>query len=510
MVLQETGWLLKEIVLYLARIAGLVWSLARQQQLEARRRQILRSLGEEIRHRSDVPDSLLPLLRDCDEHERKIKAHRDALASQTPPAGWFSRVRRRVELLRAKSAWRGALRRLGEESRSFVPPERQEPFRAIEAGIIGEQTRRARLWEPWRALTSLRRMEIYVFTALLLGAAVFLISPSVKTPHGGQSETVSRKPQVDKEKSQKLALEFAQQRKAASPGRWLLYSGSPVLLRGELNQWDDFKVGSPVVLKEGSRYRMWYRGCHFIGGEYTCGVGHAVSRDGVFWEKSPEPVFVPEDAHESERLNSLVIVRAGDYYWMWYSVNADRFADRPYATIHLATSKDGLSWQPAGPVLRAFRQLGPALEPSAFYDGKLFHLWYADYPAEDDRAVMHLTSANGRQWQIMGSTSLRSLKTRPGRLSVLPDGRGGYRAIFPYIRDEQSKAGVFGMLLSADGNQWRHVDGEIKLPTGEMRHGSGFAPAALAAPDGLWVWFTLRPDNGAEEIRLAFLKEGTS
>ena len=66
---------------------------------------------------------------------------------------------------------------------------------------------------------------------------------------------------------------------------------SPVLKRGDPNQWDDFKVMSPVVIKEGSGYRMWYSGCHLCGDEYTCGVGHAQSRDGVGWEKSPGPVL---------------------------------------------------------------------------------------------------------------------------------------------------------------------------------------------------------------------------
>lgn len=66
-------------------------------------------------------------------------------------------------------------------------------------------------------------------------------------------------------------------------GTALLYPGAMVS-RDRLNEWDDFKVGSPVVMDEGgsgrtwygaktsSRYRMWYRGCHFVVHEYTCGV----------------------------------------------------------------------------------------------------------------------------------------------------------------------------------------------------------------------------------------------
>jgi hypothetical protein len=526
-VLRETGWVLWEVCVCSGRGAGSIWSFARQRRLKAKRGRVLEAIGEELRQTA-VPKSLEALLKECERQEAEIKRHSDALAAQTPRAGWFSRFGLRTRLSRAQSARRAALRKLGEGGISLVPPARQEPVRAMEAAITGEQTRRTRLWEPWRALTLPRRMEISVVAISLLGAAIILASHFTKTslvarlPKStssepelkDQRETAARKAQVDKEKSRKLPGEFAQQRKALPPGQLLLYSGNPVLLPGELDEWDDFKVGSPVVLKEGDRYRMWYRGCHFLGLEYTCGVGHATSTDGVSWEKSLKPVFVPQDAHECERLDSLALVRAGDYYWMWYSVRADQFANHPYVTIHLATSKDGLSWQPAGAVLRALSQWTLALEPSAFYDGKLFHLWYADFPSSDeDRTLIHLTSANGTQWQTAGATSLKSLHApQPGKLSVLPDGRGGYRALFPYLRYEYGEAGIFGMLLSDDGNLWRLAHAETKVPREKViRDDFGpvvaYAPAVLAGRDGLSVWFGFLPENGAEQIRLAFLKE---
>ena len=325
-----------------------------------------------------------------------------------------------------------------------------------------------------------------------------------------QPENAASAMQTDREKIRNLPLEFAQQRAAAVPGTWLIYAGNPVIQRGGLEEWDNFKVGAPVVLKEGNRYRMWYRGCYFIGLEYKCGVGHATSADGISWHKAARPVFVPDDAHESARMNSLAMVRAGDRYLMWYSVKPNYFINRPYATIHLATSQDGLNWQSGGLVLRSFSRYTPYIEPSALYDGKLFHLWYADYRSDEGRALLHVTSQDGKHWQIAGSTYRNELEA-PGRLSVLADGRGGYRALFAYKQTEQKDAGVFGMLLSADGNQWRREEAGTKLASGDIGNNNGLAvaPAALVAPDGLWVWFTLRPDDGAEEIRMAFLKAGT-
>jgi hypothetical protein len=527
-ILRETAWVLWEVCVCLGRGAGSIWSLGRQRRLKEKRGRLLEAIGEELRQ-TTVSKSMEALRKECERHEEEIKRHSDALAAQTPRAGWFSRFGLRARLSRAQSAHRAALRRLGEGGISLVPPARQEPVRAIEAAITGEQTRRTRLWEPWRALTFPRRMEISVLAVSLLGAAILLASHFTKTflvaqlpkttssqpQMNDQRETAARKAQVDEEKARKLPLEFAQQRKALPPGQLLQYSGNPVLLPGELNEWDDFKVGSPAVLKEGDRFRMWYRGCHFLGLEYTCGVGYATSTDGISWEKSPKPVFVPEDAHERERLDSLTIVRAGDHYWMWYSVKANRFSNHPYITIHLATSKDGLSWQSGGAVLRALSQWTLAVEPCAFFDGKLFHLWYADYPSDEDKTLIHLTSANGTQWQTAGATSFKTLKIPPGKLSVLSDNRGGYRALFSYSGSGRHEPGAFGILLSGDGNQWRIASAETSVPRPEIPRDNSkpviaHAPAALAVRDGLSVWFGFLPENGAEQIRLAFLKESAA
>ncbi len=516
--LREGGWLVKQTGLYFSRGVRLASSLARQRGLRARRGRILQEIGEEVRQ-GTVPESMRAPLKVCDGYDEEIKAHRDALAAQEPHAGWFSRARRRTQLLRTQSARRAALERLGERGISLVPPERLAPYQAIEADIAGEKARQSRFREPWRALSSQRRMAIHasailVSAALLLGGLRMFQAPTGEVPQKVERpETTPSAIQTNRERTLNHPQEFAQKRAAAAPRTWLVYPGNPVMQRGALEDWDNFTVGAPVVLKEGNRYRMWYRGCHFIGSEYTCGIGHATSTDGIYWQKLAQPVFVPQNVHENERINSLTLVRAGDRYLMWYSVKPNHFSNRPYATIYLATSQDGLSWQSSGVVLRSVSRYTPYVEPSAFYDGKLFHLWYADYyPSDEGKALLHVTSQDGKHWQIAGSTSLDQLKASPGRLSVLPDGRGGYRAFFAYGRTEQFDAGIFGMLLSADGNEWQRAEAGVVLASRDIGNGNelAVAPAALATPDGLWVWFTLRPDDGAEEIRLAFLKKGTS
>lgn len=273
----------------------------------------------------------------------------------------------------------------------------------------------------------------------------------------------------------------------------------PVLQRGELNEWDDFKVMSPVVMKEGSRYRMWYVGCHFIGDEYTCGVGHAQSRDGVLWEKSPAPVLVVDDPDTSQYLNSITIVRSGDRYLMWYAFDSSLGHD--CTILDLATSPDGLSWQPEGTVLRANCKSYAHLWPSAFYDGKTLHLWYADYDSSASGFLMHATSTNGKDWISAGSTSIATLGIDPRRIWVLPDRAGAYSALFVAPKWH------FGMLRSADLKTWQASDRAPKLPK-TLDQVELESPAAIGEPSALWVWVGV-PSNNDGAITLAVQKEGT-
>lgn len=307
---------------------------------------------------------------------------------------------------------------------------------------------------------------------------------------------------------QKMAREFTELCKNASPGQWLLYQGNPVLVRSALWQWDDFKVGSPVVFKEGSGYRMWYRGCHFIGKEYTCGIGHATSKDGIFWVKSEEPVFVPEKDFDSKRLNTLAVVRAGNRYLMWYSVDADWIRNRPTA-VYMATSADGLSWQKAGMVLEAISEGTMSIQHAAFYDGKRFHLWYVDIPASDGvKALVHVTSPDGNDWQVVGFTRLDTLGVDPGRIALRPDGNGGYRAIFTYPPREQHIRGLFSTLTSKDGNDWDRPDRGKSLVRDVLgREVFADSPVGIWEAGGLRIWFVLKPDDGGESIGVGFRRE---
>jgi hypothetical protein len=282
-----------------------------------------------------------------------------------------------------------------------------------------------------------------------------------------------------------------------------------VLTRSDVYAWDDFKVTSPAVIKDGGRYRMWYVGCHFVGEEYTCGVGHAQSRDGIQWEKSPEPVLTIEDAAVSQDLASIAVVRTDDEYLLWYAIDANPLHGNDCATLYVATSKDGLAWKPQGLVLSGNCWENAHFWPSAFSGGKTLHLWYSDYGSTDDGLLMHLVSADGKEWQRAGSTDLGTLGFDPRRMWVARD-PAGYRALFA----RPDRRGYFGLLQSPDGSSW--------LPAGDAPNpadrnafprfagedGGPVAPASITEADGIRIWFAVpNTEDGSERIAMAFQKE---
>lgn len=408
--------------------------------------------------------------------------------------------------------------------------QRRHPERAAryEQRLSTLQRRHAGRWQAWRALPVLRRLEISAATLALTALAVLAARAyriqAVDTSGDGLEESgasVAVSSEREREPDAKaIAAAFDARRRAAAPGAWVI-SDLPVLKRGRLHEWDDFKVGSPIVIREpggwlgrGDRYRMWYRGCRFSAGEYVCGVGHAESSDGFAWTKHDGPVFVPDDRVERERLDTIAVVRAADHYYLWYSVGLDWFNGRRHSTLHLATSRDGLKWEPKGAVLRSVESdSARVIRHAALHDGQLFHLWYLDKRTLDGpRLLMHVTAADGQGWQEVGSTAYDEWRFEPGRLSVIEQPGGQYRALFALAGGERSdNPGFFGVLQSEDGSLWRRLheaprEGARTVPS----RAEAAMPSGVIVDGGWWFWFVVRPQNGAEEIRIGYRKDNAT
>ena len=192
---REAWWLLRETALYLARGAALLWDRLRLRRVRSRRRWILEGVGEEIRKRPELSDSLAPLARSFDEVEAQAEA------------------------------------------------------------------RRRRLLDPWKALPAWRRVEVRAAVLLLFGALALTLlparepAPPVSPPAAPVPATTdaTKPPPVDRAAQVKT---FERDRDAAASGKWVLFPGNPVLSRGALDAWDDFKISSPVVIREGGPLRL--------------------------------------------------------------------------------------------------------------------------------------------------------------------------------------------------------------------------------------------------------------
>jgi hypothetical protein len=274
----------------------------------------------------------------------------------------------------------------------------------------------------------------------------------------------------------------------------------------ERGDWDDFRVGSPVVLKYdgASTYRMWYVGCRLAGRTHDCGVGHATSADGVEWARPQSPAFIPPDAPATHWLSTLAIVRRRDRYLMWYSIDGDPFADRPRGTLHMATSGDGLVWENVGQVLTTASDETRAITHTVHDDGRLFHLWFFDIPDGDGgEALVHFTSPDGRTWTSVGGDSFDGRAGLIGRPWVTSDGRGGFRALLVDRREGLA----LRWLTSADGTAW--IAGDLERDVRVISDGAAIVhTAGLLEPRGLWLWLTTAaPDRrAAESIGVAFKK----
>jgi hypothetical protein len=123
-------------------------------------------------------------------------------------------------------------------------------------------------------------------------------------------------------------------------GPFARLSYGPLLDR---NAVDPFLTLSPFVLRDGSRWRMWYvSGSQWTmmetGPRHYYHIRYAESGDALTWRR--EGVVCVDYAPGSGEyaFGRPFVTKAGDRYEMWYSVRGDRYV------IGYADSTDGVRW----------------------------------------------------------------------------------------------------------------------------------------------------------------------
>jgi predicted GH43/DUF377 family glycosyl hydrolase len=190
---------------------------------------------------------------------------------------------------------------------------------------------------------------------------------------------------------------------------WSYTSFSPVLT-GTASSWDSQGVYWPWVIKDGSTYKMWYAGTNSSTSNLK--IGYATSSDGITWTKSDSnPIINPGSSGQwdSRSVMRPMVIKDGSAYKMWY--NGTQGENTGYE-IGYATSSDGISWTKydSNPVMR--RGSGSAWDYSNIWgmsivkrgDGQ-YEMYYSGNAATGGTGhqIGYAYSATGLVWYKYGS-----------------------------------------------------------------------------------------------------------
>jgi len=178
----------------------------------------------------------------------------------------------------------------------------------------------------------------------------------------------------------------------------------------------------PVVIKDGTVYKMWYSGFNPADGRWR--IHYAVSTDGTTWQKFGVVLDVgATTAWDGGRIAFPFVVKdVNGQYHMWYGGAAGDTTDYE---IGYATSANGLTWTKwsGNPVIRR-TALGARLivDPAVVYDpgggSATFQMWLNVFTSAGGGLVYRTTSANGATWSpptltpIAGSPGVYTIDVR--------------------------------------------------------------------------------------------------
>jgi len=143
--------------------------------------------------------------------------------------------------------------------------------------------------------------------------------------------------------------------------------------------WEKVAVMCPHVIwdKKEKVYKMWYSG----GEQYEPdAIGYATSKDGLNWNKRPQPIFSADPTKEFEKykVTACQIVQREKDYLMFYI----GFLDINFAQIGMAKSKNGIdNWErySGNPIISPTPDTWDAnacYKPFAIKEKDYWMLWY--------------------------------------------------------------------------------------------------------------------------------------
>lgn len=315
-----------------------------------------------------------------------------------------------------------------------------------------------------------------------------------------------------------------------TPTYWKLHPNNPIISYGdEISNliWND-----PIVIKEGSTYKMWLSGGTGIGTN-NVKIYQATSQDGINWNISSNILIEPgtSGSWDDEKTETPSVIKVGNIYHMYYSGFKTGNPSGAYQIGH-ATSADGISWtkDPSNPIITYHNDLQNwgyyhSAEPSAVHnqENNKIYLYYmtskirSGYTGPNtnlnsQHGICVATSADtdGSNFNNIGSSNRVVVLTQSQNYPVEKDYRG-YTTPFVYI-DENT---LFHMYYSAvkhpssenwemvslahasslDGLSFTEINHEILVTSNESwTHKEVRAPSLLSDNNILKLWYAGHTD----------------
>ena len=229
-----------------------------------------------------------------------------------------------------------------------------------------------------------------------------------------------------------------------------------VLDIGSPGAYDSAGAMNPYVLKDGTTYRMWYRG--FDGGRNR--ILYATSADGLSWTKEGLAIDVRTPPYYFDSVAGQSVMKDSATYKMWFTGG---FWSGPFGMsgrIYCAESADAVSWTIVGVALDvapAGTWDGAAVQyPSVVRDASgMYWLFYVGWDGTTNRIGL-ATSTDGVTFARIGADPILDLgpagsweEVHLGFPSVVP----GVSWTMMYAGDDGSTVRL-GRATSADGVHW--------------------------------------------------------
>ena len=147
--------------------------------------------------------------------------------------------------------------------------------------------------------------------------------------------------------------------------------------------WEEYSVSNPGVLYDENigKYRMWYTAGDSCLQEF---IGYAESVDGLDWKRVVEkPMMERQPAHRWERyaVSEPSVVQHGEWFYMVYS----GFEHSTNSRLCFARSRDGIHWEkhPGNPIITGGKQGwwdgGYTGKASLMFDQGIWKMWYTGH-----------------------------------------------------------------------------------------------------------------------------------